>query len=104
MATYNRYSNFTQDGNSQIVSYAKIAAKSTDYYEVYHRGETRLDLLSYQYYGDANYGWLIMQANPEYGSMEYRIPDGVTLRIPYPLNDSLTQYETSIEEYNKLYK
>lgn len=104
MSTYNRYSKFTQDGNSRIVSYGKIAPKSTDFFETYHRGETRLDILSYQYYDNANYGWLIMQANPEYGSMEFRIPDGANLRIPFPLSDSIAQYEESIEEYNKLYK
>ena len=65
--------------------------------------ETRLDLISYDYYGSADYAWLILQANPQYGSMEFSIPDGVELRIPYPLNVSLDAYQKSIETYNKLY-
>ena len=43
-----------------------------------------------------------MQANPQFGSMEYEIPDGSQLRIPYPLSQSIEDYRASIEEYNKL--
>ena len=45
-----------------------------------------------------------MQANPQYGSLEFNIPDKVELRIPYPLDISLKDYKKSIEEYNKYYK
>ena len=44
-----------------------------------------------------------MQANPQYGSMEFEIPDKVTLRIPFPLTQTLEDYEKSINDYNKLY-
>lgn len=104
MGTYKRYTLFDQNGTCGIVPFGKIPARSTDFHEIYHKGKTRLDILSYQYYGDANYGWLIMQANPQYGSMEYEIPDGVDLRIPYPLSEAIGGYEASIDEYNKLYK
>lgn len=104
MATYDRYSQFRQDGSISIVPFAKIPAKDTDFYEIYYRGKTRLDILSYQYYNDSNYGWLIMQANPQYGSIEFEIPDQATLRIPYPLSQSIQDYRASIEEYNNLYK
>jgi hypothetical protein len=40
-----------------------------------------------------------MQANPEYGSIEFLIPDKAQLRIPYPLNVTLTQMESDIENY-----
>ena len=71
--------------------------------EKYEKNKSRLDIISYNYYNDSNYGWLILQANPEYGSMEYDIPDGAMLRIPYPLNESIEDYRKSIEMYNKLY-
>ena len=29
------------------------------------------------------FGWLIMQANPEYGGSEIDIPDNTTLKIPF---------------------
>jgi hypothetical protein len=40
-----------------------------------------------------------MQANPEYGSIEFLIPDKVQIRIPYPLNTTLSQFENDIEKY-----
>lgn len=104
MGTYSRYTMFNQDSKCDIIPFGTVPAKQTDFFETYHRGQTRLDILSYQYYGDSNYGWLIMQANPQYGSMEYEIPDGVQLRIPYPLSDSIASYEDSIKKYNKYYK
>ena len=104
MATYDRYSQFRQDGSISIVPYGKVPAKDTDYFEVYSKGKTRLDIISYQYYNDSSYGWLIMQANPQYGSIEFEIPDGAVLRIPYPLSQSIQDYRASIEEYKRLYK
>lgn len=104
MASYDRYSQFRQDGDISIVPYGEVPPKDTDYYEVYHKGSTRLDILSYQYYNDSNYGWLIMQANPQYGSIEFEIPDQSVLRIPYPLSQSIQEYKASIEEYKRLYK
>ena len=104
MPSYDRYSQFRQDGEISIVPYGEVPPKDTDYFEVYYHGKTRLDILSYQYYNDCNYGWLIMQANPQYGSVEFEIPDMSLLRIPYPLSQSLQDYRASIENYKKLYE
>ena len=60
-------------------------------------------MLSYDYYGDPNYGWLIMQANPEYGSLEFKIPQNALLRIPFPLELAITNYNEGIRKYKKLY-
>ena len=60
----------------------------------------RLDTLSYKYYGDPDYGWLILQANPSIPSMEYRIEDGTIVRIPYPLSTAVNRYEQGINKYN----
>jgi len=102
--SYNRYTLFNSNGEIESVPFGKIPVKDSDFYETYQRGKTRLDILSYNYYKDSSYGWLILQANPEYGALEFDIPDGVTLRIPYPLNTSITDYENSIKEYKELYK
>ena len=59
--------------------------------------------MSYEYYKDSGYAWLIMQANPQYGSMEFEIPDKSILRIPYPLKQAIEDYEKSIKDYNDLY-
>ena len=101
--SFDRYSQFRNGNEIKIVPFAEIPVKNTDRYELYKKGVTRLDLISYDYYGSADYAWLILQANPQYGSMEFSIPDGVELRIPYPLNVSLDAYQKSIETYNKLY-
>ena len=51
---YDRYSKFRVNGGTQFVPFIPIPVKDTDYYEIYEKGKTRLDLLSYQYYGDAD--------------------------------------------------
>ena len=83
--------------------FGEVPRKGTDRYEIYKKGQTRLDQLSYQYYNSADYAWLIMQANPQYGSLEFNIPDGSEIRIPYPLNNSLKDYQKSIDDYRKYY-
>ena len=103
MNTYDRYNKFRRNGSISHVPFIEIPVKSTDYYTFYKAGRTRLDILSYQYYGDANYDWLIMQANPELGSLEFKIPDGTRLRIPYPLDVTLSKYNDDINVYDKLY-
>ena len=80
-------------GNDACLTWASKPAT------IYEKGKTRLDLLSYQYYGDADFAWLIMQANPQYGSIEFLIPDKVQIRIPYPLGTTLVKYEDDIDEY-----
>ena len=103
MISYDRYNQFRVGGEIKLVPFIEIPKKETDFFEVYKRNKSRLDIISYNYYGDANYAWLIMLANPEYGSMEFEIPDGVTLRIPYPLNQTINDYRKSIDNYNQLY-
>lgn len=99
MDYYNRYSKFTIDGNNKIVPFIRIPRIGSDLIITFDKSKMRMDMLSYKYYGDANYGWLIMLANPQYGSMEFSIPDMVDLRIPYPLQTALNRYENSIEDY-----
>ena len=102
--SYDRYKNFRVDGMIKFVPSIKLPVKNTDYYEKYVLGMSRLDLISYDYYGDPNYDWLIMLANTEYGSMEFEIPDGSNIRIPYPLAETLKNYNELIEQYKILYE
>lgn len=101
---YDRYSKFRTDNKIEIVPFAEVPKCSGDFYELYEKGRTRLDQVSHKYYGDSSYGWLIMQANPEYGSMEFSIPDSTMLRIPFPLAEAIQGYKENIDKYNKLYK
>ena len=99
MAYYDRYKAFRRDGKFVKIPNIEIDNESTDLYIVFNKSKMRLDTLSYKYYGDANYGWLLMMANPSYGSMEFEIPDNVEFRIPYPLETAIIRYETKVNEY-----
>jgi hypothetical protein len=100
---YNRYKSFTgDDGTLKIVPFISIPEKNTDKYTYWKRGTSRMDLLSYQYYKDGNYGWLILQANPELPSIEFLIDNGQKIRIPYPLESTITQYQNDIKVYNQI--
>ena len=101
---FDRYSKFRNDNSIEMVPFIEIRKKDTDIYIEYVRGETRLDNISFEYYNDPNFGWLILQANPEYGSLEYLIPDRAELRIPFPLELTLAEYKEDIDTYKKYYK
>ena len=95
---YDRYKSFRINGDVQIVPFIPIKEKESDIFIVYEKGKKRLDKLSYEYYGNSDYGWLILQANPQYGSMEFLIPDKVEIRIPYPLDETLLDYSQYINK------
>ncbi|MBR6516665.1 MAG: hypothetical protein IKT40_07380 [Bacilli bacterium] len=98
-----RYTKFINNGTMDFVPFIPIPKRKSDYYINYKQGRMRMDILSYEYYNDPNYGWLIMQANPEYGSLEYKIPNNAIIRIPYPLETVITQYQNDIDTYKELY-
>ena len=100
---YSRYKSFIVDGAYKRVPFIKVPDNPTDCFVFYEFGKTRLDLLSYQYYNDPNYGWLILQANPEYGSLEFKLDHNAKLRIPYPLETAIQGYENELKKYVKLY-
>ena len=100
---YSRYKLFINNGRYYKIPFIEIPYNNSDIYDVYKVGKSRLDLISYQYYNNPNYGWLILQANPSVGSLEYNIKDNTILRIPYPLEAALQGYEENIQKYDKLY-
>ena len=100
---YNRYKKFSKSGEMKLVPFAEVPFTEGDRYIRYRRGQTRLDKVSYEHYKDPNYGWLILQANPSVPPLEFLIPDGTLLRIPYPLDIAISNYENSIKLYDTLY-
>ena len=98
MDYYDRYSAFRSNGKVGYIPNLKIESASSDLYITYDRNKMRFDSLSYKYYGDANFAWLILMANPQYGSLEFKVPNGVKLRIPYPINSAIARYEKSVSE------
>lgn len=96
---FDRYARLRNNGNFRIVPLIEIEPYDTDLHITYDKTQMRLDNVSYKYYGSPDYAWLIMLANPHLGSLEYLIPDGSIMRIPYPLCTALSRYETNINTY-----
>lgn len=96
MNYYDRYSQFRENGVVRFVPALKIVEESSDISIVFDKKTMRFDTISYKYYGDPDYAWLILQANPHLGGYEYSIRDGAIIRIPYPLTSALNRYEMAI--------
>lgn len=98
-----RYEQTFINGRHKTLPFIKLPKKSTDKTYFYSVGTSRLDKISYDFYGDATYGWLIMMANPQFGALEINIPDQTVINIPYPLQPSLLDYNSGINNYYNIY-
>lgn len=96
---WNRYSDFLINGEQTVVPFVKVAQKTTDKTYIYKVGRSRLDVVSQEFYNSPYFGWLILQANPQFGGLENNIYDGAVLLIPFPLLPSLQDYKSAINEY-----
>jgi hypothetical protein len=99
---FNRYQFFVDDEEHKIVPGVEIPLKGTDKFIQYKKGKDRLDKISQDNYNTPLFGWVILLANPSLGSIEFEIPDNSTLRIPFPLINTLQDYKRAVELY-KLY-
>jgi hypothetical protein len=100
---FDRYNKFKKNGEVKPIPGIKMSPKSTDKKVVYKLGQSRLDILSQEYYGSPYYGFLILLANPQFGGLEFNIPDGEIIRIPFPFRDSIEQYLQEVNTHLKLY-
>ena len=98
-----RYDRFRSDNDFKPLPGIKIPEKNTDKYLTYKVGNTRFDILSQKYYDSPYYGWLIMLANPEFGGLEFNIPNNKIIRVPFPLVPSINAYLEGVEDYFRLY-
>lgn len=96
---YNRYTDFNINGENLTVPFLKLPSKSTDKKVIYKVNQSRLDRLSDLFYGSPYFGWLILQANPSVGGLEWNIKDGQVLIVPYPLVTSLQNYKQAVDDY-----
>jgi hypothetical protein len=104
MARYfDRYRNFRFNGEMKPLPMLKIPEIPSDKRIVYKLGQTRLDKLSNSYYNTPYCGWVIMLANPEFGGLEFNIPDQSILRVPFPFESAISRYTEEINKYNSLY-
>jgi len=96
---YNRYTDFNINGENLTVPNIKLPPKPSDKKVMYKVNQSRLDKISQQYYGTPYFGWLILQANPYVGGLEWNINDGQILIVPYHLVASLQSYKQAVDEY-----
>lgn len=96
---YNRYVDFLNNGEQTVVPFVNLPQKPSDKLYIYKVGKSRLDKISQEYYDTPFFGWLILQANPQYGGLENTIPDGAMLIIPFPLLTSLQDYKGALENH-----
>jgi phage tail protein X len=99
---FNRYGIFTIDGYVKTVPFIKLEEKATDI-KVTTKENTRFDVLSQKYYGNGKHGFLILQANPQFGGLEFDIPRGTTITIPFPFLKTLQEYQEKIKTHIQLY-
>lgn len=93
---YDRYLILTNnDGSIDMSPYVDIPVSPADKYEAWKDGFSRMDLLSFKYYNNPFYDFIIMLANPQYIS-EFDIPDGTVIRIPFPLDRAILIYENTL--------
>lgn len=90
-----RYEKF----NSKTIPLIDLPVLNTDKYIVYKLGRTRLDKVSNEYYSNPYHGWLIMLANPQYGGIEFNIPNNTIIRIPFPFTSAINNYNLLVDKY-----
>src|SRR5690348_4938130 len=100
---FDRYEEFRENGKMRPVPGINIDETDSDKQVLYKLGETRLDKLSNTYYNTPYCGWLIMLANPQYGGLEFTIPDLSIIRIPFPFETAINRYIKAINKYKALY-
>ena len=100
---YDRYSRFFEDEKFKPVVGVKIPRADTDKSVIYRQGQSRLDILSNTYYNTPYCGWLIMLANPQFGGLEFNIPDYSIITVPFPFETAVERYISSLNTHFELY-
>ena len=96
MANSNSRYKYLINGN-KIGNMPRISIKNrdTDKYFLYNSNKTRLDRMAADVYGDDSLYGIILEANPEY-YIEFDIPNNTPIRIPYPLQEVLQEFQEKI--------
>jgi hypothetical protein len=100
---YDRYEDFRSNNTIKPMPGLVLTQTVSDKSVVYNLGQTRLDKLSNTYYNSPYFGWLIMSANPQYGGLEFLIPDQSLIVIPFPFEDAINRYIQLVNNYKLLY-
>lgn len=87
--------------DDETVPFISIPKRATDKIEEFRQGIDRMDKFSLKYYNNPYMGRLILMANPEY-TFEFDIEDGALIRIPFPLEEVMEEYNRQITIYQQL--
>lgn len=99
---FDRYGIFRVGGDVKPVPFIKLSEKPTDII-IQVKENTRFDILSQKYYANGKHGYLILQANPSFGGLEFDIPVGTNIRVPFPFRKTLQEFQDKIREHIKFY-
>ena len=100
---FDRYEWYRGNGEVKVLPGIVLLKANGDKQVVYKKGETRLDILSQKYYNNPYHGFLILARNPQFGGLEFDIPDGTVISIPFPFHSTLERYEKKVLKYIELY-
>lgn len=74
-----------------------IRNRPTDKSVRYNKQTNRLDTIAGSVYGDETMWRLILWANEQY-FLEFDIPDNTVIRVPFPMQDVLSEVQAKITE------
>lgn len=93
---YKRYEILrNDDGTTDMMPFVVLPQNASDKFEYWNTERSRMDRISLKYYGNPFYDFLILYANRIYLN-EFDIPDGALIRIPFPLQKALSDYEAAL--------
>jgi hypothetical protein len=98
---YNRYEILkNSNGTTDAMPFINLPVNTSDKYEYWNLGFSRMDKIAQKYYGNPFYDFLILYANKIYLN-EFDIPDSALIRIPFPLNKAKADYEALLTNFKK---
>jgi len=92
---YNFYNLLKSNDSLKNMPSVSIDKRSTDKSVLYNKQTNRLDTISGNIYQDETYWKLILWANEQY-FLEFDIPDNTVIRVPFPLQDVLSEVSGKI--------
>ena len=79
----------TNEDKLKTTKYPVYEKQPTDRYILTRTGD-RLDMLANEFYKDPRFWWVIADAN-NLGKGSLSVPDGLQIRIPFPIDDLLNR-------------
>lgn len=92
---YNFYSLLRVNDKLKDMPPIQIDKRTTDKTVTYNKQRNRLDTIAGNIYQDETYWRILLWANDQY-FMEFDIPDNTVIRVPWPLQDVVSEIQQKI--------